>query len=316
MMRAYLGVDGGQSSTIALIANETGRVIGRGSGGPCNHVGSSEGRSRFFSAIGACLAEACRDAGLNFESVTFATACLGFSGGAEDKDAYARELIRSQRYKITHDAEIALTGALAAAPGIIVIAGTGSIAFGRNGAGRTARAGGWGYVLGDEGGGFDIVRRALRAALQYEEGWGPETSLRDLLTGAVGASSANNALHRFYADISKTQFAALARIVDQAAVRGDPIAKSILTDAGDELARYAEGVHRNLFGNGEMVAIARVGGVFRSETLCERFAYGVQKRIGCPITAPMFSPAAGALLEAMRLDGNTSSLSDVPESEK
>lgn len=316
MAQAYLGVDGGQSSTIALIADETGRVIGRGSGGPCNHVGSSEGRSRFFSAIGACLAEACRDAGLDFHSVTFATACLGFSGGAEDKDAYARELIRSQKYKITHDAEIALTGALAAAPGIIVIAGTGSIAFGRNAAGRTARAGGWGYVLGDEGGGFDIARRALRAALQYEEGWGPETSLRDLLTGTVGASSANGVLHRFYTDISRTQFAGLARIVDEAALHGDPIAKSILSDAGDELARYAEGVYRNLFGEEEVLSIAHVGGVFRSEALREHFAYRVQKRFGCRVTAPMFSPAAGALLEAMRLDGNTSNLSDVPESEK
>jgi len=241
---------------------------------------------------------------------------LGFSGGAEDKDSYARELIRSQRYKITHDAEIALIGAHAAAAGIIVIAGTGSIAFGRNAVGRTARAGGWGYVLGDEGGGFDIARQALRAALQYEEGWGPETSLHNLLTGALGASSANGVLHRFYADISRTRFATLARIVDQAAACGDPIAISILTDAGDELARYAEGVHRNLFGEAEMVSVARVGGVFRSETLCERFGHAVQKRIGCPVTVPMFSPAAGALLEAMRLDGNMSSLSNVPESEK
>ncbi len=70
-------------------------------------------------------------------NVRFASACLGFSGGAEDKEAYARELIRSSKYKITHDAEIALSGATAGEPGIIIIAGTGSMAFGRNAAGQT-----------------------------------------------------------------------------------------------------------------------------------------------------------------------------------
>jgi N-acetylglucosamine kinase-like BadF-type ATPase len=316
MARVYLGVDGGQSSTIALIADTTGRVIGRGSGGPCNHVGSAEGRTRFLSAIGACLAEACGNAGLDSQSATFAAVCLGFSGGAEDKERYTRELIRSQKYKVTHDAEIALTGALAGEPGIIVIAGTGSIAFGRNSQRRTARAGGWGYVFGDEGGGFDIARRALRAALQYEEDWGPATSLRELLTRATRTSSANDVLHRFYADVPRTQVASLARVVNQAALEGDTVAAGILTEAANQLAWYAEGVYRNLFRQGEVVTVARVGGVFRSDILREQFARGIQDRIGCTTAAPRFSPATGALLEAMRLDGNTRSLSNVPESEK
>jgi N-acetylglucosamine kinase-like BadF-type ATPase len=291
-------------------------VIGRGTGGPCNHVGSAEGRTRFLSAIEACLALACREAGLDSQSATFAAACLGFSGGAEDKESYARELIRSQKYKITHDAEIALIGALAGEPGIVVIAGTGSIAFGRNAEHRTARAGGWGYVFGDEGGGFDITRRALRAALRYEEGWGPATSLRDLLARAAGASSANDLLHHFYADVPRTQVASLARVVNQAASEGDTVAAGILTEAANQLAWYAEGVYCNLFRAGEVVAVARIGGVFRSELLQEQFARALQSRIGCSTAAPRFSPATGALLEAMRLDGNTRPLSDVPESEK
>ncbi len=316
MARVYLGVDGGQSSTIALIANETGRIIGRGHGGPCNHVGTAEGRAKFLSAAGGCLQEACRNAGIDPVSVTFAAACLGFSGGAEDKEAYARELIRSERYKITHDAEIALAGATAGEPGIIVIAGTGSIAFGRNAEDRMARAGGWGYIFGDEGGGFDITRRALRAALQCEEGWGPETILRELLPAAMHAASAKNLLHQFYAGTSRTEVASLARIVDEAAGRGDAIAKEILSAAAAQLAWYVEGVYRNLFRQGEIVPVANIGGVFRSALLRDEFVREVQERIGCPSGPPKLSPAAGALLEAMRLDGNTSGLSGVPESEK
>jgi len=316
MPRFYLGVDGGQSSTIALIANEEGRIVGRGNSGPCNHVGTSEGRAKFLRAAGECLERACRDAGIDPLTVTFAAACLGFSGGAEDKESYTRELIRSSHYKITHDAEIALTGATAGAPGIIVIAGTGSIAFGRNTEGRMARAGGWGYIFGDEGGGFDITRRALRAALRYEEGWGPETRLRNLLAAALGASGANDVMHQFYTGVPRTQIASLARIVDEAAAGGDAIAIEILTGAARDLAAYVEGVYRNLFRANEIVLVAHVGGVFRSDLLRNRFMDEIRERIGCPSGPPKLSPAAGALLEAMRLDGNVKALSDVPESEK
>ncbi len=316
MTHLYLGIDGGQSSTIALIADENGQIVGRGYGGPCNHVGSDAGRAKFLSAVGNCLAQAYQAARIDSPGVTFAAACLGFSGGGEDKQAYVHELINSEKYKITNDAEIALAGATAGEPGIIVIAGTGSIAFGRNREGRMARAGGWGYVFGDEGGGFDIARRALRAALQYEEGWGPETSLRDLLIGRSGTATANELLHDFYADLRREQIATLAQTVDQAAAQGDMVAKTILGDAADRLAWYVEGVYRNLFRAGEPVPVAYIGGVFRSIFLRERFARDIETRIGCKCDRPVLSPAGGALLEAMRLDGNLNQLSNVPESEK
>ena len=99
---------------------------------------------------------------------------------------------------MTNDAAVALTGATAGGQGIIVIAGTGSIALGRDTAGRVVRAAGWGYIYGDEGSAFDIARQALRAALRMEEGWGPETSLRRVLLGATGVSTMNEVLHLFY----------------------------------------------------------------------------------------------------------------------
>ena len=177
MPRFYLGIDGGQSSTTAIIADEGGRAIGVGRSGPCNHVSGDEAKEKFIRVLQECLSQAISSAGLELNQAHFRAACLGFSGGAEDKTAYAQEIISSDYLKVTHDAEIALIGATEGQPGIVVIAGTGSIAFGRNAEGQTARAGGWGYIFGDEGGAFDIVRRAVRAALQFEEGWGPATQL-------------------------------------------------------------------------------------------------------------------------------------------
>jgi N-acetylglucosamine kinase-like BadF-type ATPase len=314
--RYYLGVDGGQSSTIALIANEKGSVLGRGKGGPCNHVSAAEGRAKFISAMSDCLQEACCQAGLDWTDVKFASACLGFSGGAEDKDRYARELIRSDKYKVTHDAEIALSGAVPDGAGIIAIAGTGSMVFGRNHRGETARAGGWGYVYGDEGGAFDLTRRALRAALEYEEGWGPATSLHRMLLKASGAQTANQLLHSFYDSVPRPAIAAYAPVVTKAALSGDLVAQTILNEAAAGLARYVRGAYNRLFPTHEPVQVCYIGAVFRSQSLLLHFKEQIAGAIQCPVGPPQFSPVVGALLEALRADGNPSVPFHLPESEK
>ena len=308
MPRLYLGVDGGQSSTKALLADETGKVIGRGRGGPCNHVASGEGRSKFLSAVGDCLRQAYHEAGLDSSSVHFASVCLGLSGGSEDKESYTKELIASDRYKFTHDAEIALLGGTAGKPGIIIIAGTGSIAFGRNAQMQTARAGGWGYIFGDEGGGFDLVRQALRRALQYEEGWGEPTVLHKVLLEVSGAPSANSLMHQFYNQFNRTQIASHAKLVSRAAEEGDKVALEVLKNAASSLSRYVTGVYTQLFKNAEAVQIVAVGGVFKSHKLMQLLMQDIYSSIHCPLGNPQFSPAAGALLEALRQDGNSSSL--------
>lgn len=317
MERFYVGVDGGQSSTTALIADGNGTVLGTGRGGPCNHVSSSEGRDRFFRAVGACIEQACNAAGLDHATVVFESACLGFSGGPKDKDQFSRELIRSRRFKITHDAEIALIGATAGEPGIIIIAGTGSMAFGRNADGKTARAGGWGYIFGDEGGGFDLTRRALRAALRFEEGWGPPTSLHRSLLEATGAPDINDLMHQFYSPkFTRAEIAAMSGMVSQAAANGDAVAGQILRGAAADLCSYVRGVHGNLFSTGQNTPVAYIGGVFNSSPLLAEFRNLVSDRLGCHVQKPRLSPAAGALLESLRADGNGSVLANVPESEK
>jgi len=298
-MRLYLGIDGGQSGTTALIGDETGRVIGEGHAGPCNHVGASERRAKFFSAVGDSVRMAAEQAGVTEK---FTAVCAGFSGGAADKDTLTRELIQAEHYCITHDAHIALTGATAGAPGMIVIAGTGSIAYGRNAAGVTARAGGWGYVFGDEGGAFDLVRQALRAILRHEEGWGHPTELQASLLAATNSVNANELLHRCYtADYPRERVAKLAPLVDQAAREGDPVACSIIDGSAQALAMLTAAVRRQLFNEDESANVHYIGGVFGSEPLLMRFRMLTELDGTTRVLAPIHSPARGALIEAVSL---------------
>jgi N-acetylglucosamine kinase-like BadF-type ATPase len=296
-MRLFLGVDGGQSSTVALVGDETGRITGIGRGPACGDVGAL--RAAVNAAGGA--------------GVAFEAACFGLSGGASGREIVIRELVNAEHYIVTHDAAIALTGALAGEPGAIVIAGTGSIAFGRNAAGRSARAGGWGYAFGDEGGAFDLVRGAVRAALREEEGWGPPTALRGALLRASGSPDANELMHRFYTDEwPRERIAALAPLLDQAASNGDGVAMEILKGAAQALAALAGVVRGQLFEQRETAVVSYAGGVFRSPVVLERFRMLVELGDGNRVRAPQYGPAAGALIEAYRAAGVDALPQEVP----
>lgn len=313
----FLGVDGGQSSTVALIGDEAGRVLGRGKGGPCNHVKSGGGREKFLGAVRDSIGAACGQAGLKLAAVRFRSACLGFSGGPADKEALIGEVIASEQTLVTHDGLIALSGATAGEPGVICVAGTGSLAFGRNREGGTARAGGWGYVFGDEGGGFDITRQALRAALRQEEGWGIPTKLHGALLDATGASDANDLMHRFYTvEFPRPRIAQFSRVVDAAAQDGDAVAREILHEAARQLALFVAAVRQQLFDDQETVAVRHIGGVFRSAFVLERFRTLLELAGPNEPGAPLYGPAAGALIEAYRNAGLQPTLTNLPEDEK
>jgi N-acetylglucosamine kinase-like BadF-type ATPase len=243
--------------------------------------------------------------------VRFEAACFGMSGGPEDKQAILAEILRTDRLVVTNDAVIALAGATAGGQGIITIAGTGSIAFGRNAEGRIMRAGGWGYIYGDEGSAFDIARQALRAAVRMEEGWGPSTRLHAVLLEATESSNANEVLHRFYMpDWPRQRVATLAKLVDATAREGDGVATAILHGAAQQLATLASAIRSQLWKTAEAVPVAYIGGAFRSEMLLDRFRSLVELDDGNRCGPPVYGPVEGALLEAYRAAGLNVTLSD------
>ena len=301
-MKYFLGVDGGQSGTTALIGDETGRVLGMGEAGPCNHAGAAEGRAKLERAVTASVSVACAAAKLDAESIRFVAACFGMSGGPDDKREILAAILRADRLIVTTDAEIALAGATESGRGIIVIAGTGSIAYGRNDEGRAARAGGWGYVFGDEGGAFDIVRQALRASLRMEEGWGPATSLREALMEAIGAADANErAASVVYARNGRGRAPPRWRrwwIKQRTTATRWRL--RIMNDAAAQLATLAGSVRGQLWPRRAELDVAYIGGVFESLRLLERFRLLVELEEGVRCVAPARGPAEGALREAMR----------------
>lgn len=315
----FLGVDGGQSSTTALIADATGRVLGRGSDGPCNHVQSAaEGREKFIRVIGGCVRKAAVEAELGDEMPAFRAACLGFSGGPADKLAILREILPVEELLVTTDAAIALAGACGGGAGIITIAGTGHISMGRGPDGRLARAGGWGYLFSDEGGGFWIACQAIRAAMRVHENWGTRTALHARLLDATGFTDANTMMHAMYtAEWPRKRVAALSKLVDEEAENGDFEARDILVRGAAELYKISAIVRGNLFTANETARLSPVGSTWKSRLLRENFvALWTNASPLNSFAPPAMGPAAGALLEAFRIGGVNAQVHNLPGSEK
>jgi N-acetylglucosamine kinase-like BadF-type ATPase len=302
----FLGIDGGQSSTVALIGDDNGVVLGVGQAGPCNHVATSRGPAKLRRAILGAVRAAWRNApGTGTRLPEFDSAFFGMSGGPEDKAAIIRAIIRTKRLEVTHDAVTALMGATEGRPGIIVISGTGSICFGMNDAGGTARAGGWGYIFGDEGSAFDSARQALRASLAMEEGWGPSTALRAKIVEFSAAADANSTLHKWYTEeFPRSRAATFARVVDECAIAGDRVARHILKHAAQELALLVGRVRGSAFKPRDEVLVSYIGGAFKSRILLDRFRKLVRAQGQNRVMPPALGPAAGALLAAYRAGGH------------
>ncbi|NDD65978.1 MAG: ATPase, partial [Acidobacteria bacterium] len=129
-LKLYLGIDGGQSHTTALIADGRGRLLGRGGAGPSNHTREPGGRERLIGAVRGSVGEAAREAGLSGDNPRFVSAHLALTGEPDEKIAIVHEILRAEHLVVGHDAPGALAGALAGGDGIVVLAGTGSVACG------------------------------------------------------------------------------------------------------------------------------------------------------------------------------------------
>jgi N-acetylglucosamine kinase-like BadF-type ATPase len=221
------------------------------------------------------------------------------SGGPDDKREIIKGLIQADSYDVTTDAHIALYGALEGGVGAVVISGTGSIALSRDGQGRIWRAGGWGYVFGDEGSAFDIARLSLRASLAAEEEWGPSTALRAALLTATESKNANQLLHRWYAgEFSRDQTADWSRLAEKAAAQEDAVAQSILEGAGNRLAQLAATAAGMASLPAGSAKICPIGGVFANRSVMQSFSRALDGLLGVRPTAASASPADGALQAA------------------
>ena len=296
------GVDGGGTKTVCVVADENGRVLGLGSSGPSNyHV---TGLAASLEVVGESLRKAS-----GWRHVDYLTVGLAGLDTRYDVGLYLEALRRqglAGDCHAMHDAEIALLGGTGGGPGIIVIAGTGSVASGMNRSGRYARAGGWGYILGDEGSAYDIGRRGLVAVLRAYDGRGRKTALTEKLLKALGVSNPEEMLRRVYVDkMGVTGIAALAAHVTEAAAEGDPVALDIVRSAAESLAELAIAVGARLGMLSEHVRIVTVGGVFKAgELVLKPFREKLRTRFASfELMKPLFPPVIGALLASYKRAG-------------
>jgi N-acetylglucosamine kinase-like BadF-type ATPase len=305
LMEYFLGVDGGASSTACAVCDREGRILGIGHGGPSNHILAPGGDARARAALETALRSAEAAAGLG--DVAFEAAQFGMTGINQNTEQarvlgpVVSGLLRARIIRITNDAAVALAGALACRPGVAVIAGTGSVAVGRDPAGQEARAGGWGYVFGDEGSGFALGLGGVRVALRARDGVGKPTVLVNQIPDRFGRSLGEIPLLFYEGRVQRTEIAALAQVVTGAAAAGDEMARVLVEEAAGELAGFAAAVMRRLTWPDETVAVAPVGGVFKAgPVMLGPFKAAIAARMpGAVLVPPRFAPVVGALLLAL-----------------
>src|SRR5829696_2757968 len=236
-----------------------------------------------------------------------AVICLGVAGVDRPEDARVmRQIMKRIGYKarvlIVNDALVALEAGAPGLPGVVLVAGTGSIAYGRNEHNQSARAGGWGYVLGDEGSGYWIGRAALRAVLREADRRGPATQLTGLLLHYYGVTRAQDLIAQVYQGaLRPSAIASLAQCVQAAFSEGDAVAIGILRGAADQLESSAISVARRLELIGAEFPFVLSGGVFRAVPWLEE---ELTRRL--PLASPrshtillQHEPAAGAVRLAL-----------------
>jgi N-acetylglucosamine kinase-like BadF-type ATPase len=263
-----LGVDGGGSKTRAVVADATGAVLGRGLAGPSNplRVGVSEAAG----AIRDAADRACAEAGVRRVEIVAAEVGLAGVKRADIRERMTAAVMELgiKTVEVVTDADIALYGATEGKPGLVIIAGTGSVCCGVNARGRRACAGGWGPVVGDEGSGSWIARRALQAVAHATDGRGRKTALVEAACEYFNVSQAEDLSTAVYApNVTNSRIAGYGSRVVEAAKRRDPVAREIVEAAGRELARAAAAVIRKLRMERERFRVAHVGGVFAAGAL-------------------------------------------------
>lgn len=302
-MSFFLGIDGGGSKIECVLADDAGAVLARALGDGANLGRISAGDLQ--AKLSACTQELKRVTGLR--EVAPVVVCAGFAGASEPA---AREMAREVLVRLFHpqklfvigDMEVALEAAVGAGPGVVLVAGTGSIAYGRNSSGRCARAGGHGPGKGDEGSGYDIGRRAVQAAQGALLESQPRTDLAGVLPQALGVERAED-LRVWLSPEKATKLASLVPVVVMAARNGDQEAGKILTGAGASLAALAVEVLRELDLVGARPRVATHGGVFAA---CEELLADVRARILAAaldaVVEPLgVTPGYGAVQLAQRL---------------
>ncbi|HLP15239.1 MAG TPA: BadF/BadG/BcrA/BcrD ATPase family protein [Bacteroidota bacterium] len=305
--RYVIGMDGGGTKTVAIIAALDGTIIAEHVAGPTNFqfIGVEKAAQTIYSLICDC----CNSAGCTVREISAVTLGLAGAGRTGDQKRMADGLrayavsqgTRLKEVIVDSDARIALEGAFKGGPGIIVIAGTGSIAFGKDRHGVIHRVGGWGRILGDEGSGFFIGRAGLTAVTRYIDGRGEKTSLTKLVAEKFCLSDQTEIITAVYQ--SAFDVASIAPLVLEAAMKNDQVSRLIVEQASTDLTNHVRALGMKITPPSrrkvrEKIPVSLIGGLIANDTLLRRMLLA-QMELALPhvqVTEPLSVPAYGAVV--------------------
>src|SRR5579871_1150633 len=240
-----LGIDAGGTKTVCLLADGEGTILSEGRGPGANlHTAGELGLEKVLHEV--------METAIGERTIAPAAICIGMAGVDREDEARTvrgimRRLGQRTRVLVVNDALIALVAGAGDAPGIVIIAGTGSIVYGRNGAGEAARAGGWGHMIGDEGSGYWIGREALAAVMRAGDGRGPSTELTGEILSHFRVDDVSRLPRIVYdREAPRAAVAELGPIVQRVADAGDAVASRVLERAAEELVLAAGSVASRL----------------------------------------------------------------------
>jgi len=271
MEKFVIGVDGGGTETLGVLVNENGVVLAQGKVGPTNYQAVGAERlhneiTQLFKQLGIGNAQGPK----KIDHIYFGLAGVGRASDRQEVRDLFHDLDFATQFTIESDAMIALAGAFSGKEGIIIIAGTGAICFGKNETGPVVRSGGWGYLLGDEGSVFFIGQQAIMAALKDLDGRGEKTSLRRALEKKYNLTQVDQIIPKIYKqEIDRTAISRLAPMVFEHANENDAVAAEIIRRTGNEQGKMAKAVAEKLDLVNKKIRVALIGGVFNQRDILE-----------------------------------------------
>jgi N-acetylglucosamine kinase-like BadF-type ATPase len=307
-MTYFLGFDGGGTKTDCVLLDANRAIVGEGRGGPANPLRS--GYELALASLREAAAQALAAAKIRPADVT--SVCAGLAGAARRSVVSRVMVFLSHEFpasvtQVVTDFEVALEAAAGSGPGVVLIAGTGSVAYGRNAAGETARAGGYGPWIGDEGSAFEIGRRAVSAVARARDSDAPSTLLTEMISGALSCPGWDDLVLQTMR-VPDEVFPKLFPVVAEAADKDDAVAKEILSSSAISLGHLAAAVISRLGMRYQQFPLVKCGGVFGRSPILDVLVDAALASAGprARVSRAEISPAVGAARMAARLSESSS----------
>lgn len=300
-MEYVIGIDGGGTKTQCLLADENGVIITSFVGGPTNPNIIKPTALR--QTLETLLDQLSEQTNAQFHQVTHLFAGISGAGNENNQREVKRiltELVPSNvLVEVYPDSINALYSGTFGDPGIVQISGTGSITYGINQELEHDRVGGWGYLFGDEGSGYDLGKQGIIAALKAFDGRGEETTLLKMLYDHFQVKNGYELIREIYvSDSPKDKIAPLSKMVFEAYKQNDPAALEIITNVVGELTTSIHTLHEKLFNDTQQVQLVLCGGVFTDKSILPMLIEQKLKHDNFSIVIPEFPPVGGSLIGA------------------